>query len=1007
MTSQPFRLPTGGRIDRSRRLAFTFNGQRYEGHPGDSLASALLANGVHLVGRSFKYHRPRGIMSAGIEETNALVRVGSGARIDPAQRATQIELYAGLAAESINCWPSLAFDLGSTIDRLGRFLPAGFYYKTFLWPGGRWMFYERFIRKAAGLGEAPREKDPDRYEKRFDHCDVLVVGGGPAGLAAAYAAGRAGARVVLADDQMEFGGQLLWREVRIDGGPALSWVTRAISEMEGMPDVRLLPHATVCGYYDHNFLTILERVTDHLSPAAAGGRMPRQRLWKLRAREVVLATGAIERPLVFDNNDLPGIMLAGAVQCYLLRYGARPGARAVIFTNNDSAYETAAALFDAKVPLAAIVDTRAEPVAAAAKLRQRGLNVLFGHAVVAAKGRKHLSAVTVAPLDEGGGGLAGPTREIACDLLCVSGGWSPAVHLFSQSGGRLEFDPVLGAFLPGAARQAMRSAGAAAGAFDLAACLAGGAAAGATAAQRCGFGDGQVRRAPGAAPTAAAPPRPLWEVPSPRSARRNRKFVDLQNDVTAADIALAAREGYTSVELAKRYTTAGMGLDQGKTGNINALAILASETAVAIPAVGTTTFRPPYVPMTFGALAGRDVDDLYEPVRKTPLTDWHAAAGAAFEPVGRWRRPMYYPRPGEDMAKAVERECRAVRDGVALCDASTLGKIDIQGPDAVKLLDRVYTNAWGSLAIGACRYGLMLREDGMVFDDGVTARLAEHHYLMTTTTGHADAVLSWLEEWRQCEWADLRVYLTAVTTHWAAIMLTGPKARAVLARVGTDIDIDRAAFRHMAVRQGTVAGLPARIFRVSFTGELTFEINVPASCALALWRILMIAGGDGEITPIGTEALHVLRAEKGYIAVGHDTDGTVTPADLGMGWIVSNAKADFIGKRSQSLADLARSDRRQFVGLLTDNPQEVLPEGAQIIEAPTGSSYGRPPVPMIGHVTSSYLSPTLDRSIALALIAGGHRRMGEVVAAALPGRAARAKIVSPRFYDPDGARLND
>jgi sarcosine oxidase subunit alpha len=1002
--AQPYRLAEGGRIDRERTIGFTFNKRRYEGHPGDTLASALMANGVSLLGRSFKYHRPRGIMTAGVEEPSGIVQLGAGAYADPNCKATQIELHDGLTAASLNCWPSVELDFGVVGNALADLIPAGFYYKTFMWPRRGWLAYEHFIRRAAGLGRAPALPDPDRYDKRFDHCDVLIAGGGPAGIAAALAAGRTGARVLLADEQSEFGGQLLWRGAEIDGGAAQDWLTTKLGELAAMKEVRLLPRSTVAGYYDHNFLTILERVTDHLPGGTAPAGMPRHRLWKIRAREVVLATGAIERPLVFVNNDLPGIMLAGATQSYIRRYGVRPGSRAVIFTNNDSVYELATSLANAGVTVAAIVDARDGPVPAADECRRSGIEVLSGHAVIAAAGAHALREVTIAPLTADGAGLAGKASTIVCDLLCVSGGWSPSVHLFSQSGGRVVYDGAKACFVPGQSVQRERSAGAAAASFGLAECLEAGHAAGLAAARAAGF-DASDTTSPRAAPETTTPIRPLWEVPTLHGKRHGKKFVDIANDVTADDIALAAREGYRSVEHAKRYTTAGMGLDQGKTANVNALAILARETAGAIPGIGTTTFRPPYTPVAIGALAGRHIGAFYDPVRKTPMTDWHEKAGAVFEPVGRWRRPFYYPRKGEDMESAIRRECLAVREGAGLLDASTLGKIDLQGADVVTMLDRVYTNGWKSLAIGQCRYGLMLKDDGMVFDDGVTARLGEQHYLMTTTSGHADAVLSWLEEWLQCEWPDLEVWPTSVTTQWATVNLAGPRSREVLAAAGIDIDTSRENCPYLSVRDAVVAGIPARIFRVSYTGELSFEINVAARYGLALWEALMAAGAAVGIAPIGTEALHVLRAEKGYIAVGHDTDGTVTPLDLGMGWIIDKKKPDFIGKRGLARSDLTRPGRPQLVGLLTEDPTLVLPEGSQIVAAEP-NRMPSPPVKMIGHVTSSYFSPTLGRSIALALLDGGLKRMGETVTVVLPDRPVRAIVGKSRFYDLDGERLH-
>ncbi len=1001
MTAQTHRLPQGGRVDRSRLLAFTFDGKGYEGYAGDTLASALLANGVHLVGRSFKYHRPRGIMTAGSEEPNALVQLRQGERTEPNIRATQIELFDGLTAESQNRWPSLAFDVGGVNNLLSRYLPAGFYYKTFMWPASFWMRYEHFIRRAAGLGKSPALPDPDRYSKTYAHCDVLVVGAGPAGIAAALAAGATGARVMLADEQAEMGGSLLVESESIDGKPAADWLAESLAALALMPEVRLLPRTTAFGYYDHNYLALMERVSDHLPVPPP--QLPRQRLWRVRAKQVVLATGAIERPLVFADNDRPGIMMASAALAYVRRYGVLPGRRAVLLTSNDDAYRAGLELAEAGATVAAIVDLRADPgVAAVERARQRGIEVLTGHAIIGTTGKLRIDSATAAPLANGG--VGGGARTLSCDLLLNAGGWTPTVHLFSQSRGKLAWDETIGAFVPGTSVQAERSAGACRGSFTLAQCLAEGHAAGLAAAADAGFPGGSPPAPRAEAQEGARTPgRAVWIVPSALPIGHKAKhFVDFQNDVTAADVRLAHREGYRSVEHLKRYTTMGMGTDQGKTSNINALGILAEAQGRAVPEVGHTTFRPPYTPVTIGGFAGEDRGDLLDPIRRTPMHSWHESLGAPFENVGQWRRAWYYPKPGETMHEAVAREAKAVRTAVGIVDASTLGKIDIQGPDAARLLNMVYTNAFSKLEIGRCRYGLMCGEDGMVFDDGVTTRLGENHYLMSTTTGNAARVLGWLESWLQCEWPEMKVYCTSVTEQWATVAINGPLARRLLSELTADIPLDNESFPFMSMREGTVAGIPARVFRISFTGELSYEVNVPASYGSALWQALLTAGEKYHITPYGTEAMHVLRAEKGYIIVGQETDGTTTPQDLGMGWAVSKQKADFFGKRSFARPDTARPDRKHLVGLLTENPSEVIPEGGQIV----AELKDRPPMEMIGHVTSSYESPNLGRSIALALVKNGRNRMGDTLYIPLPDRTIRAKVTEPRFFDPEGTRIN-
>jgi sarcosine oxidase subunit alpha len=1009
--SHTHRLRSGGRIDRATSLAFSFNGRHYEGHPGDTLASALLANGIRVVARSFKYHRPRGIVSAGVEEPNAIVQLDEGAYTVPNARATGVELYEGLVARSVNAWPSVDFDVMGVNRVLMGLMPAGFYYKTFMWPAKLWKKYEHWIRKAGGLGRASELPDPERYDRMNAHCDVLVAGGGPAGLAAAWAAGRAGARVILADEQPEFGGSLLSVRghddgendaIAIDGAPAADWVARIVAELATMPEVRLLPRSTVFGYQDHNFLTLCERRTDHLPREERRGA--RERIWRVRAKEVVLATGAQERPPVFGNNDRPGVMLASAVSAYVNRYGVRPGRRAVIFTNNDSAYRTALDLVAVGGAVAAVIDARPAPLGALTeRVRNAGIAVIPNSVVVDVHGTTHVRSVRVHEQNAAGDGVVGRATTLTCDLLAVSGGWSPAVHLHAQSGARPIFDEARACFVPGVSVQAERSAGCCNGSFALDACLAEGLAAGAQAAHRAGCGDGAVPPAPTVDDVAETPLAPLWLVPSPwKSERGPKQFVDLQNDVAASDIALAAREGYRSIEHVKRYTAMGFGTDQGKLGNINGMAILGRALGQTIAETGTTTFRPNYTPVTFGAIAGPDLGELFDPIRQTALHAWHAERGALFENVGQWQRPWYFPGAGEGMREAVDRECLAARNAVAIMDASTLGKIDIKGPDAAKLLDWVYTNSWAKLGVGRCRYGLMLDENGMVFDDGVTTRLADDHWLMTTTTGGAARVLSWLERWLQTEWPHLDVYLTSVTDHWATAAIVGPKSRAVLQAVCADIDFAPVAFPFMSYRAGTVAGVAARVMRISFSGELAYEVNVPANAARHVWEALIQAGEPHGITPYGTEAMHVLRAEKGFVIVGQDTDGSVTPLDLGMDWIVAKNK-DFLGRRSLARSDTARADRKHLVGLLTDDPKEVLPEGAQVV----ADAKVPPPTPMLGHVTSSYRSACVGRSIALAMVANGRNRLGDKVEVPLAdGRVIPATIAKPVFIDPEGARQN-
>ena len=1011
--SAAFRSSGGGRIDRARVLNFTFDGRAYAGVAGDTLASALLANGVHLLGRSFKYHRPRGVLAAGAEEPNALVGVRrDAARYTPNLRATQVELYEGLEAESQNRWPSLALDFGAVSDLLSPFIPAGFYYKTFMWPRRAWhALYEPWIRAAAGLGRAPTLPDPDRYASRYAHCDVLVVGAGPAGLAAAAAAAAAGARVIVCDEQSEFGGSLLIEGPRtapgIDGRAAARWLTETLADLAAR-QVTLLPRTTAFGYFPHNLVALNERLTDHLAAPAA--LAPRERQWQVRAREVVLATGAIERPLVFPGNDRPGIMLSGAARTWLNRYGALPGTRTVVVTASDEAYEAALDLHHAGVAVAMIAEVRAAaPAGLAEQARVAGIPVLTGATVLGTFGRRRVRAIRLARISQG------EVREVQtqrCDLVLMSGGFTPSVHLFSQSRGTLAWNDTLQAFLPAVSAERARSAGACGGVFELAGVLADGAAAGTAAAREAtapgregvcpagALGRAVEAAAAGAASELAGVSGFAGALPQPRQAR-GKAFVDWQNDVTTKDLSLATREGFRSIEHVKRYTTTGMATDQGKTSNLNALGIVSRALGKAIPEMGLTTFRMPYTPVTFGSCAGLARGELFDPVRTTPMHPWAVANGAVFEDVGLWKRARHFPRAGEDIHAAVNRECVAVRGACGIFDASTLGKIEVVGKDAVTFMNRLYVNAWTSLAVGRCRYGILLRDDGFVYDDGVVARVAEDRFHVTTTTGGAPRVLAMMEDYLQTEWSDLSLWLTSTTEQWAVIAVQGPNARHVLENL-VDVDMSAQVMPHMSVVSGRICGVPMRLFRVSFSGELGFEVNVPADFGAAVWEAIWEAGQSHGMTPYGTETMHVLRAEKGYIIVGQDTDGTVTPDDAALGWAIGKNKPDFLGKRSLQRPAMTSPNRRQLVGLLTQDPRTVLDEGAQLM-LQTGA-----PVPTrpIGYVTSSYYSATLGRSIALALVAGGRARSGQTLYAPMPEGDVAVQVTSPVFYDPKGERLH-
>lgn len=1000
MPEQINRLSTGGLVDRTRPLEFSFNGKTLQGYQGDTLASALLANDIHLIGRSFKYHRPRGILTAGAEEPSGLVQLGTGAHTEPNIRTTQTVLYDGLVANSQNCWPSVTADVGAINSLLAPLFPAGFYYKTFMWPPALWnSIYERVIRKAAGIGKAPVLPDPDRYDHCHAHCDVLVVGAGPAGLSAALAASRSGARVIVAEEHPMLGGCLLDES---DTEASLKdWLQASVDELEATAEVSMLPRTTAFAYYDHNYLGLLERVTDHLGPGASS-HLPRQRLWKVRAKQVVLATGAIERPLAFAGNDRPGIMLSSAVRTYLNRYGVLPGKRAVVFTSNDSAYATALDLHTAGAKVT-LVDVRNGATGdLVGRAEEAGIRRIEGSCLSATKGGHRVNAVEVRRLNgEADGFVGGGTELIDCDLVAVAGGWNPTIHLHSQSRGRPVYDPERMMFLPGPPSQEERSAGGCAGIFGTDAVLRSGGEAGVAAASAAGF-KAALPDVPALDRQHEGEPRIIWQVPSTKPEAVAKRFIDFQNDVTSADIKLALREGYSSIEHVKRYTTTGMGTDQGKTSNVIALGIVSETTGQPIAELGVTTFRPPYTPVTFGAIVGANRGKLFDPVRKTPMHAWHEANGAVFEEVGQWKRPRFFSKSGEDMETAVDREVRATRQSIGMLDASTLGKIDLRGRDVPEFLNRLYTNAWSKLAIGRCRYGLMLGEDGMVFDDGVTARLAENHFLMSTTSGGAARVLAWIEEWLQTEWPELEVFATSVTEQWATVSLSGPRSRELIEELVLDVDLDPKTFPHMSVRDARIGDVPVRLFRISFTGELGYEIQIPADYGLDLWKRCLDLGERYDLTPFGTEAMHVLRAEKGYIITGQDTDGTVTPADLGMNWIVSKKKQDFIGKRSLARADIRRGDRKQLVGLLPKDPTVLLEEGAQVVADPNQAL----PMTMIGHVTSSYRSPELGRNFALAMIKEGRSLMGKTLYVPMIDRTAAVSITDPVFIDKEGVRQN-
>ena len=971
MTS--YRLDKGGLIDRSTALRFTFDGALHVGHQGDTLASALLANGVTLMGRSFKYHRPRSVITAGAAEPNALVELREGGRKEANTRATMVELYDGLVSKSQNNWPSLDFDVGAITSLASSVFVAGFYYKTFMWPKSFWeKIYEPIIRRAAGLGTASKLPDPDKYEKSYAHCDVLVIGSGPTGLMAALAAARSGKRVILADEGSALGGSLLNEQEEIGGQSGLDFARGVIAELSSMPNVTLLPRTTIIGWFDGNIFGAVERVSDHLR--VPDPYEPRQRYWKIHARRAVLAAGAEERPVAFGGNDMPGVMTATAMRTYANRYAAAAGRSVVVFGGNDSIYRTARVLKSHGIHVEAIVDSRKESKADAA-----GIPVLRGALVADAVGGKAVKSVHLAD-----------GTHINCEAVAMSGGWSPIVNLACHRDKKPVWDANLLAFLPPDNGPAFTVAGSAAGKMLLSECLADGAAKGAV--------DGKAIEIPKSRDEAFAI-SPLWWVKE----SHDKAFIDYQNDSTAKDLPLAAREGYSDVELAKRYTTTGMATDQGKLGNINAIAILAEATGRTMDEVGTTTFRPFYTPVSFGAFTGPFTGHHFQPVRKTPLHDWAEEQGAVFVETGLWMRSSWFPREGEDWLASASREVLATRGAVGICDVSTLGKIDVQGKDAGQFLDKLYCNTFSTLAVGKARYGLMLREDGIVYDDGTTSRLAEDHYVMTTTTANAAKVMAQMEFAHQALFPDLDVTYVSVTEQWAQMAVAGPKARPTLQKLMDGLVMTDESVPYMAALEVSImGGIPARLFRLSFSGEHAYELAVPADYGSMVARAVMQAGDEFGITPYGVEALSIMRIEKGHVA-GGELNGTTTAGDLGMGKMVSTKK-DFIGRMMAQREGLIDPNRQQVVGIRPVDPADRIRSGAHILKQDDTPSMANDQ----GYITGVAWSPMLDMWVGLALLANGRARHGEIVQAwdGLRGHRLMAEICDPMHFDKENKRLH-
>ena len=999
------RLAEGGLlIDRNKPIRFEFNGKKLSGFEGDTLASALLSNDQVLVGRSFKYHRPRGIVSSGSEEPNALINLGEKEKFEPNQRATTTELFDGLKAASQNHWPSLNFDIGVVNNYLARFLPAGFYYKMFIHPRPFWKYiYEPFIRQSAGLGRAPSQKDNSQYEHFYAFYDLVIVGGGIAGLNAALTAAESGLKILIMEQTPEWGGRCIVDFAKIGNETSSEYVSRLLSELRKFQNVTMRSRMMGAGIYDHGYILGYERLNDHL----AADEGPRHRLWRIRAKQIITATGSIERPVSFPSNDIPGVMLASAVRDYATNFGVATGNKIAVYTNNDDAYRTAITLNEVGIEVPVIVDARVGGGGELAdRARALGIRVENGKAISKVFGKKRVEAIRICEHKDSGKG----NEKIECDCIAMSGGWSPVVHLYSHCGGKLNWDEKLALFRPDSSAKPtsydgmpfVTAVGSANG-FLLMQEVLKEARAGCLDVIEAAGGKIKKKSFKVIEQEYENTPQAIWVSPQDADIKeRSKIWLDFQNDVKVTDVQLAAREGFESVEHAKRYTTLGMATDQGKLSNINGLAILSSSLGKEIPQVGTTTFRPPYTPISLGSIGGSARDELFQPVRKTPIHDWHENNGAYMEPVGQWRRPFCYPQIGETYAKAVDREINQARSSLGLLDASTLGKLLVTGPDAGKFLDMLYTNMMSTLKIGKCRYGLMCSENGFLIDDGVVARIDEKTWLCHTTSGGADSVYAHMEEWLQTEWWDWKVYVANVTEQYAQIGVVGPNARKLLEKIG-GADVSREALGFMEWKDGKLGKYDARIFRISFSGELSYEIAVPAQQGMAFWGELIEAGKEFQVMPYGTEALHVMRAEKGFIMIGDETDGTVIPQDLNLNWAISKKKDDYLGKRAQERSFMTNPGRWKLVGLETLDGS-VLPDGAYAT-ADGVNTNGQKSTQ--GRVTSSYFSPTLNRGIAMGLVINGPARGGEIIEfPKIDGTVIQAKITSPVFYDPDGEKQN-